>query len=75
MKLNIPIKAHYKDINLSLGLKHGHDYEIIIKDKGDYGYLICANFDYTDNVECEIYCPMSSQRSILFAWELENEEN
>lgn len=52
-----------------LGLKNGNLYEIeIIKQR--HNYLIIVSKNLTEDISCDIYCPMSSSISINNSWQI-----
>lgn len=69
-------KAIFIGTNKSMGFIKGHIYRIAIENNKKYGYQIMADYDFSNNCDCNLYCPYSSETSIRRNWRIleENED-
>lgn len=58
----------------SMRLDHGRVYDVIIKTKGEYIYVIIPTFEFRDKVFRRWECPYSSPQTLSENWETVNKE-
>lgn len=65
------MRLRFIGMNGSMGLTSGVIYEVQVKSKGNYIWVIIPNFEFREKVFGTWRCPYSSPRSFSANWEKE----